>query len=470
MKMNSWFQRWESHVQHVSVSAVQQITTPQGESHLPDPRLEELREVARSDNDYQPLLKAVTEGFPASRELLPHPLLPFWSVRHELSAHDGLILKGCRLLIPFPSRRDTLNALHDSHQGIERTKSRARQTVWWPGINSDITNTVSSCNACQERRASLPQEPMASDPPPSRIFEDVSSDIFTLAGRDFLVYVDRLSNWPVIFQFPRGDTSSRHVIQCLREAFVTLGVPVRLRTDGGPQYKSREVASFLKRWGVVHVFSTPYYAQSNGHAEAAVKTVKHLIAKTTSNGVIDDERLHRGLLELRNTPGVSGRSPAQIVFGQPIRSWVPAHRRSFASEWQQRADECDAKAARDRLQKELHYNKSARPLTSLKIGSNVRLQDPVSKRWDKVGVIVGVGYKRDYHVKLPSGRVMWRNRRFLRAAHTPLPADGTPPSEAETSESAVPAQERRVRFQLPSTPLRRSGRERRLPDRLGYHL
>ena len=212
---------------------------------------------------------------------------------------------------------------------------------------------------------------MESDPLPSRIFEDVSSDIFTVSGRDFLVCVDRLSNWPVIFQFPRGDTTSRHVIQCLREVFVTLGVPMRLWTDGGPQYRSREVAAFLKRWGVAHVFSTPYYAQFNGHAEAAVKTVKHLIAQTTSNGCVDDERLHRGLLELRNTPGASGRSPAQIVFSHPIRSWVPAHRNAFSSEWQRRAEECDAKAAEDRLQRDQHYNDSAHTLAPLKIGANV---------------------------------------------------------------------------------------------------
>ena len=180
---------------------------------------------------------------------------------------------------------------------------------------------------------------MATEPAPSRIFKGVSFDIFTLAGRNFLVYVEILSNWPVLFQFPLRDTTIRQVIQSLREVFVTLGVPVRLRTDGGPQFKSREVAAFLKRWEVAHVFSTPYYAQSNGHAEAAVKTVKHLIAKTTTNGSIDDERLHRGLLELRNTPSVSGRSPAQVIFVHPIpiRSWVLAHDSAFAPERQLQA-------------------------------------------------------------------------------------------------------------------------------------
>ena len=29
-------------------------------------------------------------------------------------------------------------------------------------------------------------------------------------------------------------------------------------------------------------------------------------------------------------------------------------------------------------------------------------------------MIIGIGRPRDYHVKLPSGRVYWRNRRFMK--------------------------------------------------------
>ena len=73
----------ESHVQHVSVSVIREITILQDKPHLSDPRLEDLRRVASADSDYQLLLKAVTDGFPVSKEQLPRQLLPFWRVRHE---------------------------------------------------------------------------------------------------------------------------------------------------------------------------------------------------------------------------------------------------------------------------------------------------------------------------------------------------------------------------------------------------
>ena len=55
---------------------------------------------------------------------------------------------------------------------------------------------------------------------------------------------------------------------------------------------------------------------------------------TTRTGHLDEDDFARGLLELRNTPRAEGRSPAQVLFGHPMRSAVPAHHRSFALEWQ----------------------------------------------------------------------------------------------------------------------------------------
>ena len=224
------------------------------------------------------------------------------SIKDYLSVEDGLILYGSRILIPKSSRKDVLAKLHMSHQGVERTKRRARQTVYWPGIINDIATTIQSCNSCQERQPSQCKEPMMTDLEPTMIFEDVSCDFFSYGGHEYLVYADRYSGWPVLFHFQHGNTKTRHLIQSLRKCFSDLGVPKQLRSDGGPQFTSRELRIFLEKFGVLHVRSTPHYAQSNGHAEAAVKAMKTLVAKTTSGGNLDTDEFHLGLLEWRNTP------------------------------------------------------------------------------------------------------------------------------------------------------------------------
>ena len=131
-------------------------------------------------------------------------------------------------------------------------------------------------------------------------------------------------------------------------------------------------------------------------------------------GDLDDENFQRGLLEYRNTPRAGGLSPAQILFGHPLQSVVPAHRQSFASKWQKTADEQDASCRQAHARNEERYNRQSRPLPQLRIGTQVRLQNPITKKWDRVGVIIGIGRHRNYRVKLPSGRVYWRNRRFMK--------------------------------------------------------
>lgn len=61
-----------------------------------------------------------------------------------------------------------------------------------------------------------------------------------------------------------------------------VGVSLCLRTDYGLQLTYRDFQDFLTPWGVHHVVSSPHYPKSSSHAEVAVKSVKHLILKTTS--------------------------------------------------------------------------------------------------------------------------------------------------------------------------------------------
>ena len=157
-----------------------------------------------------------------------------------------------------------------------------------------------------------------------------------------------------------------------------------------------------------------------------------------------------------------------MVFGHPIRSCVPAHRRSFAAEWQEQAEECDYRASLNLQRAKQTYDSSAHPLKPLKIGVDVCLQDPISRRWDNLGTIVSVGYHRDYLIKTPSGKVFWRNRRFLRPS---LKTSDNPKKKPPSSSSlgAEAPTRRRVQFQLPPpSDLRRSQRHRGAPNRLGW--
>ncbi|KAF0314284.1 uncharacterized protein FJT64_015262 [Amphibalanus amphitrite] len=324
--------------------------------------------------------EVILAGFPENRHEAPPAVRAYWGVRHQLAIDDGLVVYGARLVVPSALRRGVLEKLHDSHQGVDRTKRRARL---------------------------------------------ISADYFSAGGHTYLVYVDRLSGWPYVTVCPRT-ASADHLTRQLRLMFSQTGVPTVFRSDGGPQFASGTLRRFLKRWDVRHEMSSPHYPRSNGHAEACVKTAKKLVLASSSSGQLDQDQLDRSLLELRNTPRADGRSPAQVLFGHPLRSGVPTHHRAFAPEWQRAAAVCEEKAAELQEQAVRCYNKSTRRLPALKLGSRVDIQDPTTGRWNRIGVIVGVGQRRTYLVKTASGRVLWRNRRYLRP-YRPLLTEPTPP-------------------------------------------
>ncbi|KAK6181256.1 hypothetical protein SNE40_009148 [Patella caerulea] len=375
---------------------------------LADPILEEIRVAGKEDSEYQSLLKALNNE--DNDVTVDVELRQYSKILGELTVVNDLILKGQRLLIPRSRRRDVLMRLHSSHQGIDRTLRRARQTVYWPGLTSDVRTTVEACEQCQLHLPSQTREPLERDPLPHRPFEEIAADFFSIDGNHCLAVVDRYSGWPELFEFKVPPTASA-LKRCLRSLFTSVGCPTRIFSDGGPQFVAEETQQFLQHWGVRHRLSTAEYPQSNGLAESAVKQLKRLLQKT---GGRVSEDFCEGLLELRNTPRIGGKSPAEIVYGHPIRSRVPTHYRAFDEKWLQSMDEHDRRTAEANNRATEIYNSHSKSLAPLQIGTEVRIQNPQSKLWDRCATIISIGRSRDYRLRLPSGRCIWRNRRLLR--------------------------------------------------------
>ncbi|XP_063589603.1 uncharacterized protein K02A2.6-like [Penaeus indicus] len=244
----------------VTLNAISTITDSKNQDA--DRTLQELREAATADPTYCRLKNCVITRFPSNRYDLHNSLIPYWKLRDSLSADGELVLYGQRIVIPTDHRRHTFARLHDSHRGVEATKRRARQTVYWPGIDADIISTVQACQPCQVMQPSQQQETIQNDNNPTKPFESVSADFFTVAGKSFLVIADRLSGWPIIVPCGASSAASR-TTRMFCYYFRDVGVPLRLRTDGGPQFTSYEFQEFMKRWGVHHVVSSPHYPQSD---------------------------------------------------------------------------------------------------------------------------------------------------------------------------------------------------------------
>ena len=84
----------------------------------------------------------------------------YLTVKNSLTLNKGLILKDLRVVVPLTLRSEILNILHQRRIGIERTKLRALNTAYWPGISKDITELISNCEICISCRNAQSTKPL----------------------------------------------------------------------------------------------------------------------------------------------------------------------------------------------------------------------------------------------------------------------------------------------------------------------
>lgn len=149
------------------------------------------------------------------------------------------------------------------------------------------------------------------------------TDFFDYGGCHYLVVGDRLSGWVKVLSSTAGTDQggSAGLVRHLRTFFDTFGVSEELSSNGGPKFIASHTENFLRLWRVKHCISSVGFLQSNSRAEFAVKSAKCLLMPNTGpTGSLDHDHFLCAMLQLRNTPDPDcNLSPAQIIFGRPLR-------------------------------------------------------------------------------------------------------------------------------------------------------
>ena len=188
--------------------------------------------------------------------------------------------------------------------------------------------------------------------------------------------------------------------------------------------------------------------------------MKELVKKTSQSGDINSPEFLDGLLEWRNTPRAEGFSPAQLVFGHPLRTKLPSHPSALESKGKPLSTFIERKTANnDKIKAK--FDQVAQTLSTLDLGSKVRVQNPISKKWDIFGEVEQLKHRR-YLIRLDTGRVYWRNRRFLRLDKTEA-TNSMDDSASSPGKKCVSINDDAT---VHAIPPRRSTRRRQKPDRL----
>ena len=98
-------------------------------SNLPisEQRWKQLQFETAEDSTLQLLKNYTLHGWPSAFD---QSVKPFFSIREEISYHDGVLLKGQRVIVPLKLRAEIKSILHQGHIGISRTQANARNSVF----------------------------------------------------------------------------------------------------------------------------------------------------------------------------------------------------------------------------------------------------------------------------------------------------------------------------------------------------
>nr|XP_039272254.1 uncharacterized protein K02A2.6-like [Styela clava] len=135
--------------------------------------------------------------------------------------------------------------LHERHKGIGSTRRLAQESVYWPGISSDIKDTVGNCRICASIQLSQAKEPMQPQDVPSGPWQKVGMDYFELDNKPHIVMVDYYSNWIEID--PVSSMSVNTLITVCRKHFCRRGIPLIVMSDSGSQFKSSQFREFANK-------------------------------------------------------------------------------------------------------------------------------------------------------------------------------------------------------------------------------
>jgi len=399
---------------------------------LEDSLIDVIQQETLADQSMQQLHNLIVQGWPDNKQQVPPQVRTYWTIREELTVQNDLIYKGERLVVPAAASRTMIENIHASHQGIQANIARARESMYWPGMTSQIKDYVEKCDVCRRYSDQQQKETLHPHDVPNRPWAKVGMDIFHLDERNYLITVDYFSNYWEIDYLP--DMRSETVISKVKMQFSRHGIPDTVMSDNGTQFTSEQFQEFSRKWKFKHTTSSPGFPQSNGMSENAVRTAKRLLQKAKA----DDKDPYLAILDFRNTPDQDGYSPVQKLMSRRTKTRLPTTKKLLSPKV---AKGVSRNINENKQKQAAYYNQHAKDLTPLQLGDPVVIFDFQQKQWSTEGMIVKKLPHRSYLVKLTNGRNLKRNRKHLKKTDKQMAPfeddDDEPPNNQQPNHPAT---------------------------------
>ena len=283
--------------------------------------LDDIREATSKDDTLQMVMTAIETNNWKKPELKSYK-----HCRDEFAVHDGMILRGTRLVLPEVLKAKALDIAHRSHQGIVKTKAMLREKVWFPGIDKMIEDKIKTCIPCQASQSDGAEkpEPLRMTELPNGPWKEVSVDFLgpLPSGEYLFVAIDEYSRYPEVEIV--STTSAKATIPKLDAIFARQGIPEILKSDNGPPFSGHEFEQFATHLGFKHRKVTPYWPRANGSVERFNRCLVKVVRTAHTENKNWRQQLYNFLRMYRATPHTTTNiSPSKALNGREMKCELP---------------------------------------------------------------------------------------------------------------------------------------------------
>lgn len=259
----------------------------------------------------------------------------------NLKVVDGLIYQSVtkqsksvwRILVPNNWIQEVIRENHDNptaaHGGFQKTLRRIASKYVWPNMVICVRRYVQECGICKGIKPvnATVRTPMGEARLPDTPWQTITLDYIgplplskKRRNRWLLVVMDHFSKYVLLY--PMTVASAEATAKFLEEQIcLKYGVPERVVSDNGSQFRSRIFQDFCDKYGIKWRPTPAYFPQANP-TEAVNKSVMNAIRTTIrdeSSHDTWDSQLHFVACALNTAAHTStGFSPYEALFGSEM--------------------------------------------------------------------------------------------------------------------------------------------------------
>ena len=241
---------------------------------------------------------------------------------------DKFGINQIQLVLPGQAVEEVLDKIHrliySGHLGRRKTYRLMNQRFYRPFLGKRVEQYIRSCETCQKIKSmGQPKRAELQVINSQRTNQIVATDLAgpfktTVRGNKYVMGINDTYSKVLASQAIKDKETTTVTNTLLEEWFWTYGIPERILSDRGKEFRSKLMEAICSALDVQRINTTPGHPQCDGQSEKSVQQIKKMIKAHVSE---DQENWDLGISQLcfsynSSVHETTGLTPFEVMFGK----------------------------------------------------------------------------------------------------------------------------------------------------------